>query len=82
MDIKKDLDENIEILKANKEEILYLWTLGLPPWLRKYLWNIVIGNELEITEALFQGFIKTIFREYINNQNTKNSYSTYSTSLI
>lgn len=82
MDIKKDLQENIEILQANKEEILYLWTLGLPPWLRKYLWNIVIGNELEITENLFQGFIKTIFREYINNQNMKTSYSTFCTSLI
>ena len=84
---KNDLDENIEILQANHEEILYLWTFGLPPWLRKNLWNIVIGNELEITENLFQGYIKTIFRDLINNQNLKTSNnriskSTYSTSLI
>ena len=74
MDNKKEYDENIEILQENNEEILYLWTLGLPPWLRKYLWNIVIGNELEITELLFQGYIKTIFREYLNNPNIKASF--------
>jgi hypothetical protein len=71
--IEKDVDENIEILKSNHQEILNLWTFGLPPWLRKNLWNIVIGNELEITENLFQGYIKTIFREYINLQNSNNS---------
>ena len=73
MSIEKDVKENIEILKSNNQEILYLWTLGLPIWLRKNLWNIVIGNELEITENLFQGYIKTIFREYINLQNSNNS---------
>ena len=83
MDKKKDLEENIKILQANHEEILYLWTLGLPSWLRKNLWNIVIGNELEITETLFEGYIK-----YINNQNkqipniNRISKSTYCTSLI
>lgn len=89
MDNKKDYAENVEILQDNQEEILYLWTLGLPPWLRKYLWNIVIGNELEITEVLFQGYIKTIYREYLNNQSVKTSNitnritnSTYCTSLI
>lgn len=77
----KGVEENIEILQDNNEEILYLWTLGLPTWLRKYLWNIIIGNELEITEILFQGYIKTIYREYssINNRISK---STVCTSLI
>ena len=65
MSLEKDAKKNIEILKSNHQKILYLWTLGLPTWLRKNLWNIVIGNELEITENLFQGYIKTIFREYL-----------------
>ena len=81
---KKDIKENIEILKENNEEILYLWTLGLPPWLRKYLWNIVIWNELEITENLFQGYEKEIKKEILKTSNITNriSKSTYNTSLI
>lgn len=88
MDKNKNVDENIEILQANHEEILYLWTLGLPSWLRRYLWNIVIVNELEITENLFQGYKNTIFKDYINYKNIKNSNinriskSTYCTSYI
>ena len=73
MDIEKGVKENIEILQSNHEEILYLWTLGLPPWLRKNLWNIVVGNELEITQNLFQGYIKSLLTEYINYQNIQNS---------
>ena len=86
IDKKKSLEENIEILQANHEEILYLWTFGLPPWLRKNLWNIVIGNELEITENLFQGYVKAISKESANNLIRKTSInkskSTYNTSLI
>ena len=84
MSRKKDLKENIDILKENNEEILYLWTLGLPPWLRKYLWNIVIGNELEITKNLFQGYVKAIQAEILKTSNLTNrvSKSTYNTSLI
>ena len=73
MDIEKGVEENIKILQSNHEEILYLWTLGLPPWLRKNLWNIVVGNELEITQNLFQGYIKSLLAEYINYQNIQNS---------
>ena len=90
IDKKKGLNDNIEILQSNKEEVLNLWTLGLPPWLRKNLWNIVIGNELEITENLFQGYIKTIFREDIRKDNNSNNHinnnriskSTFTSSLI
>ena len=73
IDNKKGLEENIEILQANHEEILNLWTFGLPTWLRKNLWSIVIGNELEITENLFQGYVKAILKELINNQNLNKS---------
>ena len=37
-----NLEENIKILQSNNQEILYLWTLGLPICLRKYLCNIII----------------------------------------
>ena len=86
LDRTKDINENIEILKSNKEEVLHLWILGLPPWCRKNLWKLVISNELEITETLFQGYIKTIFRETIipnqNINNNKISKSSYNSSLI
>ena len=58
-----NLKDNINILESNHQEILYLWTLGLPVWLRKYLWNIVIGNELDISEKLFLGYTNGIFNE-------------------
>ena len=61
------LEENIKILNSNHQEILYLWTLGLPNWLRKYLWSIVIGNDLEISEKLFRGYSHQIIKESINN---------------
>ena len=57
------LEDNMNIIKSNHQEILYLWTLGLPIWLRKYLWNIVIGNELSISEKLFIGYQEGIFNE-------------------
>ena len=67
MDKYENAEENIEILNSNQQEILYLWTLGLPVWLRKYLWNIVIGNELDISEKLFQGY-----KEILKKSNYKN----------
>ena len=59
----ENLEENINILKSNNQEILYLWSLGLPNWIRKNLWSIVIGNELEISEKLFHGYTKQILKE-------------------
>ena len=67
-------EENIKILNSNHQEILYLWTLGLPSWLRKYLWSIVIGNKLEISEKLFQGYSKQISKESVNNNISDKEY--------
>ena len=67
MDKYESLEENIKILNSNHQEILYLWTLGLPSWLRKYLWSIVIGNDLEISEKLFEGYSRQIVKESMNN---------------
>ena len=62
-----NIEENIKIINSNNKEIFYLWSLGLPVWLRKYLWNIVIGNELYISEKLFEGYTKGILSESIIN---------------
>ena len=40
---------------------------------KKKFWSIVIGNELEIIENLFQGYVKAILKELINNQNLNKS---------
>ena len=44
----------------DKSEFLYLWTHGIPEWLRRKLWSIVIGNESGITENLFNSHLKKI----------------------
>lgn len=44
----------------DKSEFLYLWTHGIPDWLRKKLWSIVLGNESGITENLFNFHLKQI----------------------
>ena len=46
-------------LKIKKEEVLYLWTLGLPSWLRQKMWKIVVGDTLDISENLCNGFISS-----------------------
>ena len=71
MDKHLNLEENIEIIKSNNQEILYLWGLGLPTWLRNNLWSIVIGNELDISKKLFEGYTKGIFSES-NNESVLN----------
>ena len=61
-----DLDNVITTLQSNNEEIITLWKLGLPSWLRQNMWKIIIGNKLLITENLFQGYMKIIPPEYKN----------------
>jgi hypothetical protein len=51
---EKILDEK------DKNEFLYLWTLGIPDWLRKKIWMLIIGNESGITENLFNYHLQEI----------------------
>jgi hypothetical protein len=44
--------------EKEKQNVIYLWTLGIPDWLRKKLWSLVIGNDLEINENLFNFYLK------------------------
>jgi hypothetical protein len=44
----------------DKSEFLFLWTLGLPQWLRKKIWYLVIGNESGVSENLFNHHLKLV----------------------
>ena len=40
----------------NQSDVIFLWILGLPGWLRSKLWPLVIGNHIQISENLFQNY--------------------------
>jgi hypothetical protein len=50
----------------NKEKLLKIWFLGLSFWLRANMWKILIVNELNITEVLFQGYFQLANKEHEN----------------
>lgn len=49
---KKKLEEK------DKQDVAYLWFLGIPDWLRKKLWALIISNDLDINENLFNHFLR------------------------
>ena len=58
---KQNSKQNEKILDdKDRSEFLFLWTHGIPDWLRKKLWPLVIGNESVITENLFNFYLKQI----------------------
>ena len=61
-------DNNFEKILLNKSEFYHLWTLGIPSFLRKRIWPIIIGNELSITENFVDHYVQIIekinFEEY------------------
>lgn len=70
----------------DKNEFLFLWTLGLPQWLRKKIWNLVIGNKSGVSENLFNHHLKLVenvnFEELLklagcNNINKKSNFNNY-----
>ena len=72
----KNIENNLNLESNNnrKEKILKIWSLGLPFWLRANMWKLVIVNELNITEVLFQGYFHLVMNEKkiynINKNNT------------
>lgn len=44
-------------LEEDKRNIIYLWSLGIPDFLRSKLWRILIGNSLNINEILFAKYL-------------------------
>ena len=62
--IIKKKNKKLEIPNNNnKNKIIKIWSLGLPFWLRANIWKLVILNELDITEVLFQGYFQLVNKE-------------------
>ena len=60
------IEANINLVPNNNnnhDKILKIWSLGLPFWLRANMWKLVILNELNITEILFQGYFQLVTKE-------------------
>ena len=60
------IEGNINLVSNNNnnhDKILKIWSLGLPFWLRANMWKLVILNELNITEILFQGYFQLVTKE-------------------
>lgn len=38
--------------------LISLWKIGMPPWVRKTIWPLTIGNRLEITQNLYNILLK------------------------
>jgi hypothetical protein len=50
----------IVINEKDRQEVAYLWFLGIPSWLRKNMWTLIISNNLNINENLFNFFLQKI----------------------
>ena len=65
---KNKIRENEFIYKPNedkrKTKLIKIWSLGLPFWLRENMWKLIIGNELNISLSLFQGYFNLANDEY------------------
>ncbi len=60
--IKQRIDEaKFKLIdEKHRSDVIFLWILGLPDWLRKKLWPLVIGNEIQITENLFHNYLTMV----------------------
>ena len=48
------------IEEKDKAEFFYFFSLGVPEWLRKKLWPLMIGNESLINENIFNFYLKQV----------------------
>jgi len=52
---EEEEETEVDLLIKNKDLMLVgLWKKGIPHWLRRTLWPIAIGNQLEVTEQLYE----------------------------
>jgi hypothetical protein len=55
LDDREDSDTELKLICKNKSLLLVtLWKKGIPDWLRKILWTISMGNQLEVTQSLYE----------------------------
>ena len=73
---KNKVSDNEFIYKPNddkrKTKLFKIWSFGLPFWLRENMWKIIVGNELNISLILFQGYFNLADEEYEKCQIDKN----------
>jgi len=48
------------IEEKDRAEFFYFLSLGIPDWLRKRLWPLMIGNESSINENIFNFYLKQV----------------------
>ena len=64
---KDNLDLLSKSIQTNKEQIISLWKLGLPNWLRKAMWKTIIQDKCEICDNLYNNYLKRMEGEYESN---------------
>ena len=65
-----------------KIKIMKIWSLGLPSWLRENIWKLIIGNELNISLILLQGYFNLANDEYLKIHKDKNNMINGSSDII
>lgn len=55
---KENISNKRVIEEKDRAEFLYFISLGIPDWLRKKLWPLMIGNESSINENIFNFYLK------------------------
>ena len=60
-------------ISNNKNYVIKLFCLGIPKNLRNYIWEIIIKDNYNISESLFQYYIKIAEKEYENASNNKSN---------
>jgi hypothetical protein len=73
---KEKLDLLSKSIQTNKGQIIYLWKLGLPNWLRKKMWKTIIKDKCEICENLYDNYVKLMKDEVeLNFQNFNKTFN-------
>jgi hypothetical protein len=47
-----------KLIEDDRNDIIAIWNYGLPCWVRKKVWKILIENKINITENLFNRYLK------------------------
>ena len=72
---KKEINKDIKnSLEQDKRNIQYLWSLGIPEFIRGKIWKILIGNKLSISEILFARYLMDLQE---NIEDKKDTYSVF-----
>lgn len=80
--ILKSKNKIIEQVKQDISNFRYIWTLGIPEFIRNKIWKILIKNNLFINEVLFSKLIENFQLKNINIGNSINLSDNFNNILI